>query len=60
MGDMNILGVEEDMAQAWEMWRSHRPFNPISNGKIWVLNDDDDDEHAVKKKCVQESVYLRQ
>ena len=51
MEDMNLLGVEDHVMQdQWTMERSHHPFNPILDGKLWTLNqnDDNDDKPIMK------------
>ena len=44
--DMNLLGVEKHVVQDWRMWSegSHHSFNPIQDGKMCTLNENDDDD----------------
>ena len=48
MMDLNLLGVDEHAMQDQWMWRVVIPrSNPILDGKMWTLNENDDDDNDV-------------
>ena len=58
MEDRNLLGVEEHLAQPGSMHveSSQCPFKRILDGKIQILNENDDDECFLK--CLLRSIQL--
>ena len=45
MAEMNLMGVEEHVAENLQMWKAVITSpNPFLDGKIWKLNKNDDDD----------------